>query len=537
MKVNGKVWLVGAGPGDAGLLTIKGKQLLESADIILYDALISTEIMSLIPSETEKINVGKRAANHKASQDEINRLLLEQAWLGKKVVRLKGGDPFVFGRGGEELELLVENQIPFEIVPGITSAVAAPAFAGIPITHRDFTSSFHVITGHAQSGHAQFGHAQTGGNGKIAFDALVKLEGTLVFLMGISNMQMICEGLQAAGMDKEMPAAVVERGTCAKQRKVVATIGTLCVEAQKAHIQTPAIILVGRVCTLADQFTWAEKRILGGKQYITTRPQRRSSQLTEKLRNLGAQVIEMPAIRTACICKNEQLQKCLYEIGTQEFTEEWLVLTSPTGVILLWEEMQRMHFDIRNLWKNGSCIKFAAIGSATAQELQVRGIIPDIVPDTYCAEDLGKKLAVAVDKRARVNLLRAKEGSALLFPPLLEAQIRYRDIPIYETQLAENTLLTEQVIELLRAGEIDAVTFTSASTVRGFVQMIESEIKKEVNAGLGSAEAEGGLVDYRKLSAVCIGEQTAAEARKYHMKIHIAKEATIDSMVTLLSEL
>ena len=200
MKETGKVWLAGAGPGDAGLLTVKTKELIEQADVIVYDALISTEIMSLIPNEKECIYVGKRSGNHAVPQEGINQILLEQAQAGKKVLRLKGGDPFVFGRGGEELELLVEHGIPFEIVPGITSAVAVAAYAGIPITHRDFTSSFHVITGHARKD----------GVSRINYDALVKLNGTLVFLMGISSMPDICKGLLDAGMRPDMPAAVLE---------------------------------------------------------------------------------------------------------------------------------------------------------------------------------------------------------------------------------------------------------------------------------------------------------------------------------------
>ncbi len=246
----GKVWLAGGGPGDAGLLTIKTKKLIESADVIVYDALISTEIMSLIPNDKECIYVGKRSGNHVVPQEEINQILLEQALLGKKVLRLKGGDPFVFGRGGEELELLVENGIPFEIVPGITSAVSVPAYAGIPITHRDFTSSFHVITGHARKD----------GVSRINYDALVQLKGTLVFLMGISSMPSICKGLMDAGMEGTMPAAVLERGTTSRQRKVVSDVAHLVESSERAGIKAPAIIVVGEVCTLEKDFEWAEKK-------------------------------------------------------------------------------------------------------------------------------------------------------------------------------------------------------------------------------------------------------------------------------------
>ena len=242
----GKVWLAGAGPGDAGLLTVKAAELIKSADVIVYDALISAEILSRIPTETEVIYVGKHAGNHPVPQDEINRILVREAKKGKKVLRLKGGDPFVFGRGGEELE------------EGITSSVAVPAYAGIPVTHRDYTSSFHVITGHARKD----------GTLSIDFKSLVKLNGTLVFLMSISSMEMILNGLMNAGMPSDMPAAVLERGTTARQRRVTATVGTLKEEADRAGIRTPAIILVGKVCALSEQLHWAgpfRTTALGGR--------------------------------------------------------------------------------------------------------------------------------------------------------------------------------------------------------------------------------------------------------------------------------
>ena len=230
MKENiGKVWLAGAGPGDAGLLTVKAAHLIESADVIVYDALISTELLSRIPQDAETIYVGKHSGNHPVPQHEINQILVREAKKGKKVLRLKGGDPFVFGRGGEELETLVSEQIPFEVVPGITSSVAVPAYAGIPVTHRDYTSSFHVITGHARKD----------GTLSIDFDSLVRLNGTLVFLMSVSSMEKILKGLTDAGMDPDMPAAVLERGTTARQRRVTATVGTLKAESDRAGISHP----------------------------------------------------------------------------------------------------------------------------------------------------------------------------------------------------------------------------------------------------------------------------------------------------------
>jgi len=499
----GKVWLVGAGPGDAGLMTIKGMQVLQDADVIVYDALVSTEILSMLPIHTEKINVGKRADHHIASQSTINELLLQLAQQGKKVARLKGGDPFVFGRGGEELELLAMEGIPFEVVPGITSAVAVPAYAGIPVTHRDYTSSFHIITGHSER--------------PIDFISLVHMDATLVFLMGIGNLAMICGGLLQAGMKKDMPAAVLEKGTHAAQRKVVSTVERLCEDVGKAEIGTPAIILVGKVCALSEQFSWAEKRILGGRQFIVTRPQRRSSSLTKSLRQLGAQVIEMPGIQTVPNKEKEMLE-ILGKIGTEGYEEEWMVFTSPVGVTALWERMRQERFDICSLFATGTTLCFAAIGSATAGELEKVGVIPDVVPETYDAENLGKTIAARTGSNARATIFRARQGSEQLIPPMEKVGMVCRDVAVYDTEQVQNAVVTEQVIRLLHAGEINGVTFTSVSTVKSFVHAVGEQIPMDA------------------IHAICIGTQTAAEAQKYKMKISVAKQASIESMLDCITE-
>ena len=260
-NMTGKVWLVGAGPGDLGLFTIKGLEVLQNAEVVVYDALIGDAVLTLISDRAEKINVGKRAGNHRMTQEQINRTLLEQALAGKRVVRLKGGDPFLFGRGGEELELLVENNIPYEIVPGVSSAFAVPAYNGIPVTHRDFTSSVHIITGHRRSS----ADADSVG---IDYEALVRTGGTLIFLMGLSTLPVIMRGLLNAGISPEIPAAVLERGTTAGQRRVLATVSTLEEETERARIKAPAIIVVGEVCRLAESFSWVEKLPLAGRKVL-----------------------------------------------------------------------------------------------------------------------------------------------------------------------------------------------------------------------------------------------------------------------------
>lgn len=502
----GKVWLAGAGPGDAGLLTVKAQELIEKADVIVYDALISAELLSRIPADTETVYVGKHAGNHPVPQDEINQILVREAKKGKNVLRLKGGDPFVFGRGGEELETLVREDIPFEVVPGITSSVAVPAYAGIPVTHRDFTSSFHVITGHARKD----------GTLNIDFEALVRLNGTLVFLMSVSSMEQILCGLLDAKMAPDMPAAVLERGTTAGQRRVVATVGTLKEESDRAGIKTPAIILVGKVCALAEKLHWAEDRPLGGRQFLLTRPRRNMSSLAGKLRDLGAQVIEMPAIHTEPISPNEPLRLALEQF--QETGQgRWLIFTSPVGVSVFFDALKEQKTDLRSVLC-GSRVRIGAIGSATAAALEEYGLIADTVPETYSAGELGRAVAEQSEPGEYVLVVRAEKGSEELIPPLREKELVVNDIPLYRTVYEVNPILRENVMHMLKEGEIDAVTFTSGSTVRGFVRAM-------------------GEMDYSRLRAVCIGEQTARAAAEYGMHIETSEKASIAAMVDKITEL
>lgn len=501
----GRVWLAGAGPGDEELLTLKVKQKMEEADVIVYDALISAEILSLIPDGKEWINVGKRSGHHSVPQNEINEILLRKAREGKKVLRLKGGDPFVFGRGAEEAETLRQEGIPFEVIPGVTSASSVPAYAGIPITYRDFASSFHVITGHAKQGKKM----------EIAYDALVKLDGTLVFLMGVSAMEEICQGMIEAGMDADMPAAVLEKGTTARQRTLVSTVQNLKRDADAFGVQTPAIILVGRVCSLAEKFAWGEQLPLWGKQILTTRPRQNSSRMAQQLRRQGARVIELPTIVTKTIRNNERLERALLDIRSAG-GEKWLVFTSPIGVRTFWEQLCSLQMDVRCIFTEQT--RVAAIGTATAGELAQRGIFADLVPDVYCAQKLGEALGKTARQGSRIWLLRAMEGSPELPAELKKAGFFPEDIPLYETVCQLPDVLKEKICRMLEAEEIDLVTFTSASTVRGFVQALPQ-------------------ADLKKLRAVCIGEQTAEEAAKYGMQIERSEKATMESMVQKILQL
>ena len=399
----GKVWLVGAGPGDIGLFTLKGLKVLEKADVVVYDSLVGQGVLSRIPDGVKLINVGKRASHHIMRQENINQVLLEEAQKGLQVVRLKGGDPFLFGRGGEELELLEENGIPYEVVPGVTSSIAVPAYNGIPVTHRDFCSSVHIITGHKRAGKEY----------DIDFHALVDTKGTLVFLMGVSALPDICAGLMDAGMEKDMPAAILQKGTTAGQKRIVATVSTLEEEVKRQGIETPAIIVVGKVCTLAEKFGWYEELPLAGWKVLVTRPKELVSRTADKLREKGAEVLELPAIRTVPM----EDQSRLYGAMDQLETYQWIVFTSPTGVRVFFEELIRHGKDIRSMGN----VRLAVIGEGTKKALKERGLLADFVPSVYDGDTLGKELSEILSGGEKILIPRAEKGNEKLIAFLTEA--------------------------------------------------------------------------------------------------------------------
>ena len=349
----GKVYLIGSGPGDAGLFTLRGRELLEQADAVVYDALAGDAVLGWIPEHTRKIDVGKRSGRHSKKQEEILEILLEEAKKGGTIVRLKGGDPFVFGRGGEEAEFLKKHQIPFEVVPGISSSLAVPAYFGIPVTHRGLAGSFHVITGHRMEGMPA-----------LDFEALARVGGTLIFLMSVANAPRICEGLLNAGMKPETPAAFLMNGTLASQRMIRATLQTLPEEGVRQGVKAPAILVIGEVCALADTCAWREEKPLAGKRIVITRPKERSQKLAEHLRDAGAEVLEFPTIELKPVWKKSEKadagtadKEKLYELVRNLESYHWLVLTSPAGAQYFFELLNRMQKDFRSL----SHLRFAVI--------------------------------------------------------------------------------------------------------------------------------------------------------------------------------
>lgn len=487
--MNGKVYLLGAGPGDAGLLTLKGKKVLENADVVVYDRLVGDGILELMPENAEKINVGKNSGNHPVPQEQINRILLEKALEGKTVVRLKGGDCFLFGRGGEELELLCSNGVDFEVIPGIPSPIAATAYAGIPVTHRDFCSSVHFITGHRKK------------NGllELNYDALVKLEGTLVFLMSVASCGDIAEGLINAGMDRNMNAAVIENGTRPEQRKFVTTLEKLSETVHNEHVISPALIVVGRVCSLSDEFDWFDNLPLHNTKILVTSPRGSASKLSELLSAYGAGVTVMPSIKT------QSLDFALPSASDYEV----VVFTSAAGVEAVFANLAENSFDAR--WFCGT--KIAAVGSECAKALAAHGLTADFVPSVFNGKVMGKELlesgVLSAGKRAL--LLRAERAAKDLPRILSEAGVAVEEIAVYETLC--------QPVENIHPNDYDWVTFTSASCVESFEE-----------------SCKWCSVDFSKIRALCIGPATAERAKKLGMCVYMPEKATLVSMAEYLLE-
>lgn len=493
----GFVALVGAGPGSVGLLTVRALEYIKKADVVVYDRLVSADILKLIPATAETINVGKQSNMHLVPQDAINRILLEQAQLGKLVVRLKGGDPFVFGRGGEELELLCQQGIRFEVVPGITAAIAVPTYAGIPVSHRDFCSSIHFVTGHQKENEPL----------DIDFQALVNTKGTLVFYMGLAALPQIVDGLVTAGMDRNISAAVIENGTRNNQRKVLATLATLPPMVAAQQIKSPALIVVGKVCQLSEQYDWFSKRALSGCELIVTRPHESEGTLVGELCNLGAIVHDCPCISIEAIKENVALEQTIACLSTYS----WLVFTSKNGVQIFFEALQTAGLDVRAL----STAKIAAIGTQTAQSLRHYGILADYTPAVFDGEHLGQGIVERTGAQDKILLLRARNGNERIVEILTQSGRNLEDLAVYDTLYS--TQHAQELRELLAEKRNVYITFTSASTVEGFVQSI-------------------GQLPTQQVTAICIGQQTAQAAAKYNFKTMVSKQATIASMIDKIRE-
>jgi uroporphyrinogen III methyltransferase/synthase len=447
------VYLIGAGPGDPGLITAKGLELLRRADVVVYDQLASPELLKEAPAGAELRYVGKKAGDHALPQGGINALLVDRAKAGLTVVRLKGGDPFVFGRGGEEAEELAAAGIPFEVVPGVTSAVAVPAYAGIPVTHRRYTTLVTFITGHEDP---------TKEASSIPWAVLGQNPGTLVFLMGVKNLADNCRQLVQAGRAPETPAAVIEKGTTLSQRTVVGTLATIAAHAQKAEIKPPAVLVVGGVVDLAGTLKWWENRPLWGKTAVVTRSRDQASRLVELLTAAGAQCLEVPTIEIG-----PPADFALLDAALQHFTRyAWVIFTSANGVSAFMDRLFHMGLDVRAFGR----AKIAVIGPATADALKPYGLRADVVPKTFQAEGLLEVLTPRLLGGTRILLARAEQARDVLPEGLVQLGMAVDVVPVYRA-LPPQTVPPEAA-GVLQEGRVDILTFTSSATVHNFAGLV-----------------------------------------------------------------
>ena len=471
--MSGKVYLVGAGCGDPELITWKGLNLLRKCDVVLYDDLVAGKLLEETKHDCELIFVGKRYGRHSLPQNETNDLLIQKAKEGKTVVRLKGGDPFVFGRGGEEVLALQAENIPYEVVSGVTSSIAVPAAAGIPVTHRKTARSFHVITGHTVA------DGETTLTEKL--DDLAKLEGTLVFLMGLHHLEEIAVGLMQGGKSADIPAAVISKGTTPQQKTVRGTLGELAEKVREAKLEAPAIIVIGETAEL--DFTGTIPRPLYGVKIGVTGTKSITRKLRDRLEELGAEVTEMDYSAIVPYGENKHLDQELEKVSEYP----WAVFTSPNGVEIFFDYLKKLKFDVRRL----ANLQFAVIGTGTAAALEKRGIYASFLPEKYDVERLAKGLCETVKKDEKILILRAEQGSEILTEVLDEAGMTYTDVKIYDIHVDED----KRRFANEKAQEMDFITFASGSGVRGFME-------------------NGGTIP-TGTKAVCIGSSTAKMLKKY----------------------
>jgi uroporphyrinogen III methyltransferase/synthase len=511
MSEPGKVYLVGAGPGDPGLITVAGLQRLKEADVIVYDRLVAPALLEEASAGAELIFVGK-VAGESHDQGAINRLLIEKAREGKRVVRLKGGDPFVFGRGGEEAEALRAAGIAFEVIPGVTSAIAVPAYAGIPMTHRGLASTFAVITGHEADPSPPAPLPCVGEGGKVDWAKLATAVDTLVFLMGTKTLPEIVEKLIANDRAAETPVAVIRWGTTPQQRTVTGTLVDIVERVRDAGLTPPAITVVGEVVRLRETLSWFEERPLFGKRVLITRTRRQASVLARLLAAEGAIPIELPAIEIEPAADPDAVAAAIE--GLRDGRYGWVVFTSANAVQLWFEHLRERGLDARAF----AASKFAAIGPATAEALAERGIVADVVPGEYVAEAVVEALRDVLKAGDRILVPRAESARPELVEGLRSLGCEVDEVTLYRAALPETA--PAEALSLLRDGAIDIVTFTSSSTVRNLAAMLNGHIET----------LRGPLV-------ACIGPITAKTAEELGLRVDlVALEYTVEGLVRAIRD-
>ena len=492
----GKVFLVGAGPGDPGLVTVRGKNLIDSADAIVYDALANRALLPAGAKDSghpELYDVGKRGGNDRSvTQEEINQLLVRLARDGKRVVRLKGGDPFVFGRGSEEAQALNDASVLFEVVPGVTAGIAAPAYAGIPVTHRGLATSVTFVTGHEDPSKPT---TQTD------WSALARSGGTIVIYMGVKTLPAIASALIEGGMSADIPAAAIQWGTREKQRTITATLATLADKATEAGLTAPVITVIGWPVVLRDEIRWFETRPLYGRRIVVTRAARQSAPLTDKLAELGAEVIQMPATQVARLDLSP-----LRDIIPRLPDFSWLMFTSQNAVAIFWEQLLGGGRDARAL----AGLRIAAVGPATAGALLERGIAVDVIPERFVAEGLLEKLEERDDVSGAHVLYVTAEGSRDVLPDGLE-RLGAELTVIHAYRSVHDGAGATRLQRALESGTVSAVTFTSASSVRGYVTAVGEELSvKAPAASIGPATTEA--INAAGIELLCEAEQSTTDS-------------------------
>ncbi|MHB9096742.1 MAG: uroporphyrinogen-III C-methyltransferase [Syntrophales bacterium] len=495
MTKQGRVTIIGAGPGDPGLITLRGAQCIREADVIVYDHLVGPEILRHAGENARLIYAGKQGGKHTISQGEINNILVAEAQKGAVVARLKGGDPFIFGRGGEEAEVLREAGIPFEVVPGVTSAVAAPAYAGIPLTHRSHTASVAFVTGHEDPAK---------GKSNLDWPVLAGI-GTLVVLMAIKNLATVAEKLISHGKDPATPAALIRWGTTPDQETLIGTLGDIARKAEKSGFAPPSILVVGGVVALRETLNWFETKPLFGRGIVITRPEAQAEGLAELLRAAGARVISFPVIRIAPPESWEELDTALGRLEAYQ----WLIFTSANGVAFFFRRLREIGRDIRDL----KGIRIATIGPATASAVEARGIRVDLVPEEFISEGVVKAFAGEDLRGSRTLLPRAKEARDVIPEGLAKMGARCDCATTYRTIRSDRT--ASELEPFFADGKIDAISFTSPSTVNHFLGIMGPDFQFPP-----------------RVRIACIGPVTAAAARAAGLPVDILQERyTIPGLV------
>lgn len=496
----GKVYLVGAGPGDPKLITLRGRECLQRAEVVLYDYLANPALLAWAPAAAERLYVGRRGRQAYDDQDHINHLLIQKAREGKTVVRLKGGDPFVFGRGGEEAEAVAAAGVPYEIVPGVTAAVAVPAYAGIPVTHRTFASSVAFLAAHEDP---------KKGASSLDWSRMASGPGTLVFLMGVKNLSTVVDQLVTEGKSPDLPVAVIRWGTRAAQRTVVGALRDIAQKVAEAKLEPPALVVVGDVVRLRERLNWFESKPLFGKRVLVTRATDQAGDLSDLLAEQGAEPIECPTIQIVGPETWEPLDHAIRELSRFR----WVVFTSVNGVRFFMERLRQARKDARAL--SGATI--CAIGPKTAEALSSVGLTADLVPAEYQAEGLLDSLLQAgISAGDHVLIPRAAVARELLPDQLRGMGVEVRVVPAYRT-IRPTTDLAD-VKERLAVNAIHLITFTSSSTVTNFCEMFET--REELTQATKGA------------TVACIGPITAQTARACGLAVGImATTNTIPGLV------